>query len=123
MQSKHRRCLKPASAGVEDGIFVRPPWADGVPLLGYPNGEHIQYHPARNNKPAGLYTRDRRGHVLLIDARKMGTLVDRTRRERPDEAATRIADTDQAWLGEQFNVGARLQAVIRKNLGDLKHGL
>src|SRR5215468_9192095 len=45
--------------------------------------------------------RDRRGHVLFIDARKMGRMVDRTHRELADEDIARIADTYHAWRGEQ----------------------
>ncbi|MDO4231891.1 MAG: class I SAM-dependent DNA methyltransferase [Lautropia sp.] len=57
---------------------------------------------ARNKNPAngkrgGL--RDRRGQVLFIDARKMGVLVDRTRRELTDEDVQKIADTYHAWRG------------------------
>ncbi|MGO1069779.1 type I restriction-modification system subunit M [Lysobacter sp. CA199] len=44
--------------------------------------------------------RDRRGEVLFIDARKMGVLVDRTRRELTDEEICRIADTYHVWRGE-----------------------
>jgi len=54
---------------------------------------------ARNKNPSnGL--RDRRGQVLFIDARKMGVMVDRTRRELTDEEIQRIADTYHAWRGE-----------------------
>lgn len=58
---------------------------------------------ARNKNPAhgkegGL--RDRRGQVLFIDARKLGVLVDRTRRELTDEEVQKIADTYHAWRGE-----------------------
>jgi type I restriction enzyme M protein len=45
--------------------------------------------------------RDRRGHVLFIDARKMGRLVDRTHRELTDDEIARIADTYHAWRGEK----------------------
>jgi len=45
--------------------------------------------------------RDRRGHVLFIDARKLGRMVDRTHRELTDEDIARIADTYHAWRGEQ----------------------
>jgi type I restriction enzyme M protein len=45
--------------------------------------------------------RDRRGHVLFIDARKLGQLVDRTHRELADKEVARIADTYHAWRGEQ----------------------
>jgi len=41
--------------------------------------------------------RDRRGEVLFIDARKMGALVDRTRRELTDKEIARIATTYHAW--------------------------
>jgi len=45
--------------------------------------------------------RDRRGHVLFIDARKLGSLVDRTHRELTDEDIARIAATYHAWRGEK----------------------
>jgi type I restriction enzyme M protein len=45
--------------------------------------------------------RDRRGHVLFIDARKMGRMVDRTHRELTDEDVGRIANTYHAWRGEK----------------------
>src|SRR5688572_1941313 len=45
--------------------------------------------------------RDRRAHVLFIDARKLGRLVDRTHRELTDEDIARIADTYHAWRGEK----------------------
>ena len=51
---------------------------------------------ARNKNPGGKL-RDRRGEVLFIDARKLGTLVDRTRKEFSDEDIARIAGTYHAW--------------------------
>lgn len=54
---------------------------------------------ARNKNP-GSGWRDRRGEVLFIDARKLGVLVDRTRRELEDSDVQRIADTYHAWRGE-----------------------
>src|SRR5687767_5306349 len=45
--------------------------------------------------------RDRRGHVLFIDTRKMGVLVDRTHRELSDEDIARIAAAYHAWRGEK----------------------
>jgi type I restriction enzyme M protein len=54
---------------------------------------------ARNKNP-GKGLRDRRGQVLFIDARKLGVLVDRTRRELTDEEIQKIADTYHAWRGE-----------------------
>jgi type I restriction enzyme M protein len=43
------------------------------------------------NKNLGGKLRDRRGEVLFIDARKLGTLVDRTRKEFADEEIAKIA--------------------------------
>ncbi|MCP1171969.1 type I restriction-modification system subunit M [Ralstonia chuxiongensis] len=54
---------------------------------------------ARNKNP-GKGLRDRRGQVLFIDARKLGVLVDRTRRELTDEEVQKVADTYHAWRGE-----------------------
>jgi type I restriction enzyme M protein len=54
---------------------------------------------ARGKNPGGGW-RDRRGEVLFIDARKMGALVDRTRRELSQDDIARIADTYHAWRGE-----------------------
>ena len=55
---------------------------------------------ARNKNP-GKNLRDRRGQVLFIDARKLGVLVDRTRRELTDDEIKKIANTYHAWRGEQ----------------------
>jgi type I restriction enzyme M protein len=44
--------------------------------------------------------RDRRGEVLFIDARKLGHMVDRTRKELSDDDIDRIARTYHAWRGE-----------------------
>lgn len=47
--------------------------------------------------------RDRRGDVLFIDARKLGFMVDRTRKEFSDADITQIAETYHAWrLGEGY---------------------
>lgn len=54
---------------------------------------------ARNKNPGNGW-RDRRGEVLFIDARKLGVLVDRTRRELSDADVQLIADTYHAWRGE-----------------------
>jgi type I restriction enzyme M protein len=50
---------------------------------------------AKNKKNARF--RDRRGEILFIDARKLGVLVDRTRRELTDEEIAQIADTYHRW--------------------------
>jgi type I restriction enzyme M protein len=41
--------------------------------------------------------RDRRGEVLFIDARKMGSMVDRTRRELKEEDIQKITGAYHAW--------------------------
>ena len=50
-----------------------------------------------SGRGAGGEGRDRRGEVLFIDARNMGTLVDRTRRELSEADIQKIADTYHAW--------------------------
>jgi type I restriction enzyme M protein len=54
---------------------------------------------ARNKKDKRF--RDRRGEVLFIDARRMGTLVDRVHRELSEEEIARIAGTYHAWRGQK----------------------
>ena len=54
---------------------------------------------SRNKKPDGL--RDRSGEILFIDARKMGVMVDRTRREFAEADIKKIGDTYHAWRGEK----------------------
>ncbi|WP_019053882.1 class I SAM-dependent DNA methyltransferase [Sphingobium xenophagum] len=53
---------------------------------------------ARDKSANGL--RDRRGEILFIDARKLGHLVDRTRREFSGEDIALIADTYHCWRGK-----------------------
>ncbi len=45
--------------------------------------------------------RDRRGETLFIDARKQGSLVDRTHRELSDEEIARISGVYHAWRGDE----------------------
>ena len=44
--------------------------------------------------------RNRRGQTLFIDARKMGSMADRTHRELTDEDIAKIASVYHAWRGE-----------------------
>jgi len=44
--------------------------------------------------------RDRQGKTLFIDARKMGSLVDRVHRDLLEEEIGEIASTYHAWRGE-----------------------
>ena len=45
--------------------------------------------------------RDRRGSVLFIDARKLGTMIDRTQRELGDDDVAKIAGCYHAWRGDK----------------------
>ena len=54
---------------------------------------------ARNKNP-GQEWHDRRGEVLFIDARKLGHMVDRTRKEFSNEEISQVVDTYHAWRGE-----------------------
>ena len=56
----------------------------------------------KSGKPTrgGKRLRDRRGEVLFIDARKLGTMISRTQKELTDKDIARIADTYHAWRGE-----------------------
>ncbi len=56
---------------------------------------------ARDKSDCGGRFRDRRAQTLFIDARQMGTLVDRTHKELADDDITRIAGTYHAWRGEK----------------------
>jgi len=58
----------------------------------------------RNKKTVNGW-RDRRGETLFIDTRKLGQMVDRTRKEFSEEDIAKIAKTYQVWRGES-EVGA-----------------
>ena len=60
---------------------------------------------AKNKNAEGF--RNRKGKVLFIDARKLGALVDRTRRELSDEDVVKISDTYHAWRGEEHAIERR----------------
>ena len=51
------------------------------------------------NKKNGRF-RDRCGETLFIDARKLGSMVDRTHRERTDDDLAKAAGTYHAWRGD-----------------------
>lgn len=44
--------------------------------------------------------RNRKGETLFIDARKLGTMIDRVHRELTDSDIDRLADTYHAWQGD-----------------------
>ena len=54
---------------------------------------------ARSKNPGNGW-RDRRGEVLFVDTRKLGYMVDRTRKEFSDEDIARISRTYLAWRGK-----------------------
>ena len=45
--------------------------------------------------------RDRRGETLFIDARKLGTMIDRVHRELTEDDIRKIAETYHAWRGDK----------------------
>ncbi|HUW95475.1 MAG TPA: class I SAM-dependent DNA methyltransferase [Anaerolineae bacterium] len=45
--------------------------------------------------------RDRRGETLFLDARQLGTMIDRVHRELTDDDINKIADTYHAWRGDK----------------------
>ena len=47
--------------------------------------------------------RDRRGEALFIDARKLGTMIDRVQRDLTADDIKRVADTYHAWRGDKRN--------------------
>lgn len=53
----------------------------------------------QSGKPLG--SRDRRGEVLFIDARKLGTLTDRVHRDLSEEDIAKIAGTYHAWKSQE----------------------
>jgi type I restriction enzyme M protein len=54
---------------------------------------------SRNKKTS--QPRDRSGQILFIDTRKMGVMVDRTRRELLDADIQKVGATYHAWRGEK----------------------
>ena len=53
----------------------------------------------KSNKSHATH-RDRRKQTLFIDARKMGTLIDRVHRELTDTDLDKITSTYHAWRGD-----------------------
>ncbi len=63
---------------------------------GQPSSGHRPPSPSGRGAGGEEY-RARKGEVLFIDVRKMGSMVDRTHRELSDEDITRIAHRYHAW--------------------------
>jgi len=76
--------------------------------------------PTKGSKPL----RDRRGETLFIDARQMGTMVDRTHRELIDDYIAKIAGTYHAWRGETHGTYADVPGYCKSaTLNDIReHG-
>jgi type I restriction enzyme M protein len=56
--------------------------------------------PVGEGRGEGKQLRDRRGETLFIDARKLGTLIDRVHRELTDADLQKITSTYHAWRGD-----------------------
>jgi type I restriction enzyme M protein len=54
---------------------------------------------------SGLKRRNRKGETLFIDARKLGTLIDRVHRELTEADHAKIVNTYHAWRGDQRDAG------------------
>lgn len=55
----------------------------------------------------------RKGEVLFIDARNLGFMADRTRREFTDADIAKIADTYHAWRGDEFAPEGKAYADVK----------
>ncbi len=75
----------------------RPPSSPA--LLPRGEGRKAASSPLGSGQGEGAVGIDRRKQTLFIDARKMGTLIDRVHRELTDTDIARIVDTYHAWLG------------------------
>jgi len=79
-------------------------------------GSPANQDEGQSGKPLG--SRDRRGEVLFIDARKLGTLTDRVHRDLSDEDIALIAGTYHAWKSETLKVSQeRDPKGLRRPLG------
>ncbi len=72
--------------------------------------------------------RDRRGQILFIDARKLGSLTDRIHRELTDEEVASIAGTYHAWRGDSGSYAYKdvpgfARSVTLTEIRDHKHVL
>ncbi len=67
--------------------------------------------------------RDRRGQTLFIDARKLGTMIDRVHRELTEEDICKIADTYHSWRGDKSagNYEDILGLCKSATLDDIRH--
>jgi len=78
------------------------PEGEGSTDLPSPSGRGDGGEGLNSSSPSGRgggegYLRDRRGQILFIDARKMGTLVDRVHRELSEDDIKLISKTYRLW--------------------------
>jgi type I restriction enzyme M protein len=74
------------------------------------------------NKSNGRF-RKRTGETLFIDARKLGSMIDRVHRDLTDEDIRKIADTYHAWRGDKATGGEKDAPGFCKSatLDDIRH--
>ncbi|MEI6897148.1 MAG: class I SAM-dependent DNA methyltransferase [Psychromonas sp.] len=70
-----------------------------------------------NNEQGMSKRRDRQGETLFIDAREMGTMVNRTLKELTNEDIAKITATYHIWRGEELEAG-KLESEKDKLEGD-----
>jgi type I restriction enzyme M protein len=81
---------------------------------------------ARNKKDSRF--RERKGETLFIDARKLGTMIDRVHRELTEEDIAKVAGTYHAWrgdkdAGEYENVAGFCKAAVVEEIREHGHVL
>lgn len=57
--------------------------------------------------------RRRKGETLFIDARKMGTLIDRVHRELTDDDINKITSTYHAWRGDSVQISNSKSEIVK----------
>ena len=97
--------VEPVGRGRDpQGASSRPTWSTAWSRCRASSSTRRRSRSASGSSPATRRTarfRDRRGETLFIDARKLGTLVDRVHRELTDEDIAQIAGTYHAWRGDK----------------------
>lgn len=68
-----------------------------------------------NNQKGLLKRRDRQGETLFIDAREMGTMLDRTLKELTNADIAKITDTYHVWRGEDVSVESANEETKRES--------
>ncbi len=65
----------------------------------------------KNGLKSGTTLRDRRGEPLFIDARKLGTLIDRVHRELTYADLDKIISTYHKWRGDSLSINHQLSTI------------